>query len=328
MKIAVIGAGGWGTALSLLADTKNDVVLWSNFEEEAKKIRESGENTDYLPGVKIPSSIEVTSDTSCVKGCEIVLFVPPSKFFRGVAEKFKPLIARHHILVSATKGFEFETGFRMSEVLSDVMGIGRDVVLSGPTHAEEVARGVPTAMVAASNDEEAASVVQDAFSTENMRVYRHHDVIGTEVSGAAKNVIAIAAGMLRGLGFGDNTMAALITRGLAEIRRLGIQMGAELQTFSGLAGMGDLFVTCSSPHSRNGRVGEALAKGQSIDEILSGMKMVAEGVETAKAMVKFEDELKVSLPISRAVYEVIFEKKSPKAALIELMNRPLRHEFD
>lgn len=205
-------------------------------------------------------------------------------------------------------------------------GNPRIVSLSGPTHAEEVARNVPTSIVSASADEDSAIAVQEAFSTDSLRVYTNDDCVGVELSAAVKNVIAIAAGMLRGLGFGDNTMAALITRGLAEMKRLGIQLGARAETYSGLAGVGDLIVTCISKHSRNGRVGEALAQGKKIDEILAGTKMVAEGVETVKSLLKYEQDLGIQMPITHAVYDVIYNGLAPMDALKSLMARPLKNE--
>jgi glycerol-3-phosphate dehydrogenase (NAD(P)+) len=328
MKIAVIGAGGWGTALAIQAQKKNEVTLWVHTDVEARPLLEKRENPDYLPGVKIPESVRVTTDIHTAAEADILLFVTPSKFFRSVAARFKPAVTGRHILVSATKGFEFPTEKRMSVILAEEFHQYDDiVVISGPSHAEEVAKGVPTTIVAASDNEKAAEVVQEALSADSFRMYRHDDVIGVEVSAAVKNVIAIAAGCLRGLGFGDNTMAALITRGLAEIRRLGLKMGAKEATFAGLAGVGDLIVTCISKFSRNGRTGEELAKGRSIEDILASTKMVAEGVETVKSVAKLEEELGIDMPISRAVYDVIYNRVKPMDSIKSLLNRPLKNEW-
>lgn len=328
MKISIIGAGGWGTALAIQAQKKNDVTLWVYSQEEAKPILETRENSDYLPGVKIPEEVRITTDVRIAAESQVLIFVAPSKYFRSVASRFKPAVNGKHILVSATKGFEYPTEKRMSEILAEEFHQYDDiVVISGPSHAEEVARGVPTTIVAASDNEKAAEVVQEALSADAFRMYRHDDVIGVEVSAAVKNVIAIAAGALRGLGFGDNTMAALITRGLAEIRRLGLRMGAKESTFAGLAGVGDLIVTCISRFSRNGRTGEELAKGKSIEEITASTKMVAEGVETVKSIMKLEEELKIDMPISRAVYDVIYNRVKPMDSIKALLTRPLKNEW-
>jgi glycerol-3-phosphate dehydrogenase (NAD(P)+) len=327
MTISIIGAGGWGTALAIQAAKKNKTLLWVYSQEEAKPLLSKRENSDYLPGVKIPEDIEITCDVAKAAESEMLVFVAPSKYFRSVASRFKGLIHKKHLLVSATKGFEFPSEKRMSVVLNEELPNHKDiVVISGPSHAEEVARNAPTSIVAASRNEKSAALVQEAFSNEYFRLYRHKDVIGVEVAAAAKNVIAIAAGMLRGFGIGDNTMAALITRGLAEIKRLGLKLGASQSTFAGLAGVGDLIVTCISKHSRNGRVGEALAKGQNIEEILSSTKMVAEGVETVKSIVRLETEKKIVMPISHFVYDVLYHQMDPAEGLKGLMSRPLKNE--
>lgn len=326
MKISVAGAGGWGTALAIQASKRHDVTLWAYLRDEAELFERERENVYYLPGVKIPSNINIVCDPEAVRGSELILFAAPSKFFRGVVRQFRTIIAPGTIAVSVTKGFEFESERRMSEILDTELDTPRVVVLSGPSHAEEVARDTPTSIVAASKDDRAAVIVQEALSNENLRIYTNDDVIGVETAAAVKNVIAVAAGMLRGYGFGDNTMAALVTRGLAEIRRLGMKLGGRLDTFAGLAGMGDLVVTCFSKHSRNGRFGEELAKGRKPEEILAGMKMVAEGVETVRTVVRLEEELEVPMPISRAVYDVIYGGAEPMATLKALMTRPLKSE--
>ncbi len=327
MKLTVIGSGGWGTALAMQAARKYPVVLWGYSREEMELFEEKRENVYYLPGVTIPDNITLTHDPEIAARSDVLLFVPPSKFFRNMAQLFKPYVKPNQLLASATKGFEYPSEKRMSEILEEEFPANAPVtVLSGPTHAEEVSRGVPTSMVAACRDEERAKVYQKVLSNESFRIYTNTDVIGVEVSAAVKNGIAIAAGALRGMGFGDNTMAALITRGLAEIRRLGLKLGAEEATFAGLAGVGDLIVTCVSRHSRNGRVGEGLAQGKSLDEILSETKMVAEGVEAVKSLVKFEKELGIEMPISHAVYDALYHSQDPRQIIRDLMVRPLKSE--
>ncbi|MCX7881668.1 MAG: NAD(P)-dependent glycerol-3-phosphate dehydrogenase [Brevinematales bacterium] len=327
MRVAILGGGGWGTALALQIRRNHEVHIWSYDAKEAELFNTQRENVYYLPGVKLPEDIVFTTDEAIVEGAEIVVFVTPSKFFRSVVKRFAPRITPSQVVVSATKGLEFPSEKRMTEILEEELpGCKKIVALSGPTHAEEVSRDIPTAIVAASCEAEAATTVQQAFSTEFFRVYRNSDVVGVELCAAIKNVIAIAAGMVRGLGFGDNTMAALITRGLAEMRRLGLKMGAQEVTFSGLAGVGDLIVTCTSRHSRNGRVGEALATGKTIEEILSGMKMVAEGVETVKPVLKMASEVGVDMPICQAVYTVLYDHSHPLEVMKQLMVRPLKDE--
>lgn len=329
MKISIIGAGGWGTALAMQASKNNHVTLWVYSDEEARPIIEKRENPDYLPGIKIPESISVTTDPKIAAESDILVFVPPSKFFRSVVSRFKPFVGQSKVLVSATKGFEYPSEKRMSVILKEELPFHKDiVVISGPSHAEEVAHDVPTTVVAASKNVKAAEAVQSAFSNDNFRLYRHNDVLGVEVAASVKNVIAIAAGMLRGFGLGDNTVAALVTRGLAEIKRLGTSLGAKEATFAGLAGVGDLMVTCFSKHSRNGRVGEALAKGSKIEDILKGTKMVAEGVETVRSIVRFEQERHIDMPISHMVNDVIYNGLDPADGLRSLMSRPLKHEFN
>lgn len=332
MKISIIGAGGWGTALAVTSSANNDVTLWAYSEEETIPLSGRRENPDYLPGVKIPAGIRITADVNIALDAQIMIFTVPSKFMRATAGRFiDPQSGRWldkgTIIVSAAKGFEFPSEKRMSEVLGEVLRPEGDiVVISGPSHAEEVARGVPTSIVAASGSEDNARTVQAALSTDVFRLYRNTDVLGVETAGAVKNVIALAAGILRGLGLGDNTMAALLTRGLAEMKRLGMKLGAREDTFTGLAGMGDLIVTCVSAFSRNGRVGEELAKGRPIEEIVSSMKMVAEGVETVKTVIQMEHELGIEMPISHAVYDILEKRQTPAGALKNLMSRPLKEE--
>lgn len=318
MKVFLIGNGGWGTALSMiLAGNGNEVTIWGPFEEELEEIRQTGENRAYLPGVKIPETIQWTSDPTDVRGAQLVVVVTPSRFFRSSLESFKPHLPEDVLIVSATKGLDEKTHQRMSEVAHDVLG--RNIaILSGPSHAEEVARAVPTAVVIAG---EKAEQMQQAFMGKSFRVYTSDDALGVELGGTLKNVIAVAAGILDGMGLGDNTKAALITRGLAEITRLGVCLGAKAETFAGLSGIGDLIVTCDSKHSRNRSVGERLGRGESLEQIMGGMKQVAEGIWNAKAARDLAVEHGIEMPITEEVCKIVEEGKNPHQALRDLMAR-------
>jgi len=337
MNCFVIGNGGWGTALGMtLAGNGHNVTLWGPFEEEIQAIRSAGENTVYLPGVQIPSSIQWTSDPAGAQDADLIVVVVPSRFVRATLETFKPHLRENVLIVSATKGLDEQTHQRMSEVATDVLG--RDIaILSGPSHAEEVARGVPTAVTVAGKDfhppsPEGSGVtgsleqIQAAFSGKTFRVYTSDDVIGVELGGTLKNIIAVAAGILDGIGLGDNSKAALMTRGLAEISRLGGALGAKPETFSGLSGVGDLIVTCASRHSRNRAVGERLGKGESLQEIMDGMKQVAEGIWNAKAARDLAKEHGIDMPITEEVCQIVENGKDPRQALQDLMSRDPRAE--
>ena len=330
-KIAVIGAGGWGTALAVMWQrAEKDVTLWTAFEEESAEIKQFRENKRYLPGVLIPENLTVTSDAeSALDGSEIVVFVVPSKYLGKVAKQLKEFIPTKARIISATKGLAEETipPLRMTQVLQNNLCVvpERIVALSGPSHAEEVGRGIPTTIVMAGKNVEE---LREFLSTEIFRIYTSDDVIGVELGGTLKNPIAIAAGIGKGLGAGDNALGALVTRGIAEVTRLGVAAGAREKTFAGLSGIGDLVTTCISEHSRNRRVGIELAKGRKISDILSSLGMVAEGVETARSASKWAESLGVETPIISAVKSVIFDNKSPKEELQKLMTRTLKHEFE
>ncbi len=330
MRVAVLGAGSWGTSLAIvLSENGHDVALWEFDAEHATAIARKRENTKFLPGVTLPASIEVTNDLGgALRDARMVVFVVPSHATRETARRAAPFLPGGAFLVCATKGLEEGTLARMSEVLRDELRLepGRIVSLVGPSHAEEVSRRVPTSIVAAGTDPGACAEVQEAFVRPYFRVYTNDDVVGAEIATSLKNSIAIAAGILDGLGLGDNTKAALVTRGLAEITRLGVAMGASAETFSGLAGVGDLVVTCLSRHSRNRRVGEAIGRGETLEQVLSGMVMVAEGVRTTRAAVELGKRYNVELPIIEMVHRVLFEGHDPKAAATELMKRPPRAE--
>jgi glycerol-3-phosphate dehydrogenase (NAD(P)+) len=322
MKAAVIGDGGWGTALAMvLARNGHDVTVWGPFEEPLEQLRADGENRTYLPGVPVPPEIRWTANPAeAAEGAGLVVLVVPSRFYKPVVERFQPLIPDNALIVSATKGLNEETHERMSTVAHRILD--RSVaVLSGPSHAEEVARGIPCAVAIAADDHSVAEQIQLCFMNDTFRVYTLDDVMGVELGGALKNVIAVAAGIGDGMGFGDNSKAALVTRGLAEITRLGTALGARPETFSGLSGIGDLMVTCMSRHSRNRGVGERLGKGEKLSDILAGMKMVAEGIWNCRAVKELAEQLGVAVPISDEVYAVVHEGKDPRQAVLDLMSR-------
>ncbi|MCG3148501.1 MAG: Glycerol-3-phosphate dehydrogenase [NAD(P)+] [Verrucomicrobiae bacterium] len=326
MNVTVIGTGGWGTALAvLLHGNRHRVTLWGRLQEEVEPILVFRENKAFLPGVKIPEAITATLDThAALRHAELVVLAVPSHGMRPICRQVREFLPAHAALVHVAKGIENETGARMSEIVA--AELQRDVVvLSGPSHAEEVGRGVPTAVVVAGKN---AAAAQQAFMNERFRVYTHDDVVGVELGGALKNVIAIAAGCCDGIGFGDNTKAALCTRGVAEMGRLGAVVGARPATFNGLSGVGDLIVTAFSRHSRNRGFGERLGKGETLEQILASTKTVAEGVKTAKSVVQLAQRLKVELPISQQVYAILYEGKAPKLAVRDLMSREAKPEFD
>ena len=323
MKIAVIGSGSFGTAMSsLLAKKGYEVMLWSYLLEEAESIEKNRENVEFLKGVKLPENIHCTNDLkSCVDGADLVVTVVPSFATRQTAKNLSEYIKEGQALVNISKGLENDTLLRLSEVYKQEIPQARIAVMSGPSHAEEVGRGLPTTNVVASSDKELAEFVQDTFMNEVFRVYLSDDVIGVEIGGALKNVIALCAGMCDGLGYGDNTKAALMTRGIAEIKRLGIKMGAKAETFAGLSGIGDLIVTCTSMHSRNRRAGIMLGQGKSLKETLDEVHMVVEGVHTAKAAYNLGKKYNVEMPIVNEAYNILFNDKSAKAAVLDLMTR-------
>ncbi len=330
-RIAVIGAGSWGTALTIsLASEGHHVVLWARRPEAAEAITTTRHNPTYLPDAILPDSVKVTSDLeAAVQDADLWVFAMPSHALRKAAVRVREYVHPDLIVVSVTKGIEIETLLTSSEVLADVLTNlprSRIGVLYGPSHAEEVAAGVPTAVVAAATSHDIAERIQDVFMTNRLRVYVNRDVKGVEIAGSVKNVMAIAAGMAEGVGYGDNAKAALITRGIAEIRRLGIAVGADPTTFSGLAGIGDLVVTCMSKHSRNRYLGEAIGRGETLDEVQAEMKMVAEGVRTTKAVHELARIHSVEMPITEAVYQILFEGKKPSEAVEQLMNRSAKRE--
>jgi glycerol-3-phosphate dehydrogenase (NAD(P)+) len=328
-RASVIGAGSWGTALAkVMAEKGHEVRLWSYEASVAEQIRRERVNHDYLPGIKLPPTIQVCErHDQALAGAELVLAVVPSEWFRDVLAAAAPHVPKQAVLLTATKGIEIETLKRPSEILAGLLPGHEPVVLCGPSIAREVAEGDPTAITAASRDAELARYAQSFLNTDRFRVYTNDDVLGVELAAALKNVTALAAGIAFGLRYRGNSQAALITRGLAEITRLGLAMGAKATTFAGLAGLGDLVLTCNSELSRNRTVGVRLGRGESLEEILASMKMVAEGVRTTKAACRLARCYGVEMPIAEEVHHILFEGKSPRRATADLMLRQPKPEL-
>ncbi|MDD4938810.1 MAG: NAD(P)-dependent glycerol-3-phosphate dehydrogenase [Candidatus Omnitrophica bacterium] len=329
MNISVLGDGGWGTTLAILLSRKGfKVSLWGAFPDYVSFLKKKRINSRFLPGIKIPKEIEVTSDLAWAVSCrELIIFAIPSQYLRQVLRQFKKFERGQEApYLSVVKGIETGSLKRISEVIHEEMGNVSLAVLSGPTIAHEVALQVPTTAVVASNDKQLRGLLQNVFMTERFRVYTNEDVIGVELGGSLKNVIAIACGISDGLGFGTNTKAAILSRGLAEISRLGQAMGAKVRTFSGISGLGDLVTTCVSPYSRNRFVGQEIGKGKTLKDIRAHMRMVAEGVPTAKSAYGLSLKYKVDMPITKEVYSVLYKNKSPERAVRELMTRKKKEE--
>lgn len=323
MKIAVIGSGSWGCAISiLLANKGNDVYLWSWQQEETDRLNQDRENKDVLPGKPFPDNITCSHDMGlCVKDAGLIVTVAPSPATRTTAKLLSGFVKNGQVIVNLSKGLEESTLMRLSEVYSEEIPQARIAVMSGPSHAEEVSIGLPTTNVVAAESIDIAEYIQEIFMDKTFRVYTGTDMIGAELGGALKNVIALCSGISDGMGYGDNTRAALITRGLAEIKRLGVKMGANAETFAGLSGIGDLIVTCTSMHSRNHRAGILLGKGYSLSEALEKIHMTVEGVNTAKAAYALSEKYQVPMPIVEQAYKVVFEGKNPQDAVNDLMTR-------
>ncbi len=333
LKIGVVGAGSWGTALANLLATKGFVVDWWVFEEDiCRQLKEDRENHVFLPSVRLSENLKPTNRLDgVVADKDLILIVVPSHVMRTVTSQMAAYVGSHTLLVSASKGIENETLLTMSGVLAQTLpniGADRFAVLSGPSFAREVAMGLPTVVTVASINKVCARTVQHAFATPMFRVYTNEDVIGVELGGSVKNVIAIAAGMIDGLKLGLNTRAALITRGMTEIRRLGLAMGAKPRTFTGLAGFGDLVLTCTGDLSRNHTVGKKIGQGMKLADLLSDMRMVAEGVKTARSVHNLSNKLGVDMPISHAIYQILHEDLEPRDAVHRLMTRDLKDELD
>ncbi|MEP6819093.1 MAG: NAD(P)H-dependent glycerol-3-phosphate dehydrogenase [bacterium] len=330
-RVAIIGAGSWGTALGIVAARAgHEVHLWSHNAAVVESINREHSNSRYLTEARIPDTVCATGNiVEAVGRAELVILAAPSHAMRELLVSMAPALRAEMIVVSATKGIEIDTGKRMSQVVAEVVSREtrpRFVCLSGPSFAKEVAENHPTAIVAASDDREASRMVQAELSCDNLRVYTNDDVVGTELGGSVKNVMAIAAGMVAGLGYGSNSIAALITRGLAEMTRLALREGAKLETMMGLAGLGDLVLTCTGGLSRNRFVGQELGKGRSLNDIAAGMNEIAEGVKTTLAVKRLAERIGVDMPITNEVHAVLYEGKLASDAATELMTRPLREE--
>ncbi len=332
MTITVLGAGSWGTTLAiLLCSGGHTVTLWTYKQEHAKNLQETRLNSEFLPDVPLPDDLQISGDLlSSITRAEMIVAATPTQYVRSVFEQIGDLDLSQKIIVNVAKGIENKTLMTISEIIEDCCpSVKRKLqsILSGPSHAEEVSRNIPTAVVAASPSIETAKRVQHAFLAPHFRVYASSDLRGVELGGALKNVIAVAAGISDGIGFGDNTKAALLTRGIVEITRLGVAMGADQNSFSGLSGIGDLFVTCMSKHSRNRYVGEQIGKGRKLDDIINEMVMVAEGVPTTKSVYELSAQYGIDMPISTEVYRMLFEGKDAHEATEELMTRDVKIEL-
>ncbi len=329
-KVSIIGAGSWGTAVAvLLAGKGMEVRLWARDDKLAEKIRISRENSDYLPGTILDDNIIASSDLEyCCRGSKLTIIAAPSHAMRDICGLMKKYVLKEQIVVSLTKGIENDTLQRMSEIIKEHMPGNEAAVVSGPSHAEEVARGIPTAIVASSQKKAVAEYVQDMFMSPLFRVYTNPDIIGVELGGALKNIIALGAGIIDGLGLGDNTKAAIMTRGIVEMARLGESLGASRSTFAGLSGIGDLIVTCTSMHSRNRRAGIAIGQGKAVEEVLGSTKMVVEGIRTAKSAWQLAKRQKVEMPITQEIYNLLFNKANIKNSVMNLTMRSKTHEME
>ena len=326
-KVSVIGSGGWGTAIALmLCKNGHDVKLWSFFKEESEELKKNRENKRFLPGIKIDEKIYLTSEITECTDADVIVMASPSHAVRNTAKILSEAVSDGQIILNIAKGIEEDTYKTMSEVIKEEIPDCHIAVMSGPSHAEEVSRGIPTTNTVASADMEIADYIQDIFMNPTFRIYTNPDVKGVELGGSLKNVIALCCGILDGMGLGDNTKAALMTRGLVEMKRLGVSLGANAETFNGLSGVGDLIVTCTSMHSRNRRAGILLGKGKTLAETLAEVHMVVEGVNTAKAAYDLSKKYGISMPITEQANAVLYENKSPKDAVYELMTRDKKTE--
>jgi len=329
MKISIIGSGSWGTAIAImLSENGHDVRLWSYSLPECEDLKTHNENRAFLPGFKIPSSVEHTTDISTCANADVVVCALPSFAIRATMRRLSSYIKQGQVVLNLSKGLENETLLTLSEVLREELPTAEIAVMSGPSHAEEVAQKSPTTNVVAAQKQKTANFIQDIFMNPYFRVYTHDDILGVELGGSLKNVIALCAGISDGLSFGDNTKAALMTRGIFEITRLGVAMGANVETFSGLSGIGDLIVTCTSMHSRNRRAGILIGQGKTIDEVRAEIKMVIEGINTCQAAKFLADKYQVEMPIINQAYAVLFDNKPAKEATLSLMSRDKRHESE
>ncbi len=328
-NICVLGSGSWGTAIALLLNNNgHKVVLWSFTEDECHELSSTRENKICLPGIVIPEEITLTADINACKNQDIIVIATPSHGVRGVAKRIKDVVPDGQVVLNISKGIEEETYLTISQVLKQELPNCKIAVMSGPSHAEEVSRGIPTTNVVAADSSETTTLIQDTFMNDVFRIYTNDDILGVELGGSLKNVIALCCGILDGLGCGDNTKAALMTRGLVEMTRLGIAMGAKSETFSGLSGIGDLIVTCTSMHSRNRRAGILIGQGKSVEEAQKEVNMVVEGVRSCKAAKELADKQGIEMPIVSEAYDVLFHGKKPADAIKNLMIRTKKHETE
>ncbi len=329
-KIAILGAGSWGTALSIVLAQKGHFInLWSRRIEHVQELQTYRENKKYLPDIILPQNINFYHDTiKCINNCEIIVIAIASQGIREIIEKLVDHTKKEVVIVNVSKGLEKDTLLRISEVINEYLPNNQYVMLSGPSHAEEVSKGIPTTLVAASKQREIAELIQDIFINPNLRVYTNPDVIGVEIGGALKNIIALGAGICDGLGFGDNSRAALMTRGIREIARLGEAMGANTMTFAGLAGIGDLIVTCTSMHSRNRRCGILIGKGNTREEAVKSIGMVVEGIDTTKAAYELSKKHSIEMPIITEMYKILYEDFNARESVYNLMQRSKTHEIE
>lgn len=327
-KVGVLGAGSWGTALALLLHKNgHEVTVWSISAEEVEMLNREHEHKDKLPGVKLPEDMRITTDLEgAIRGAELLVLAVPSPFTRSTAKMMAPFVEKDQLIVNVAKGIEESTLMTLTDIIEEEIPVCRAAVLSGPSHAEEVGRGLPTTVVAGARDRRTAEFIQNVFMNQVFRVYTSPDMLGIELGGALKNVIALAAGIADGLGYGDNTKAALITRGIAEMSRIGVAMGGRQETFNGLSGIGDLIVTCASVHSRNRKAGYLMGQGKTMKEAMDEVKMVVEGVYSAKAAVGLARKYGVEIPIIEQVNKVLFEDKPAAEAVYELMLRDKKIE--
>lgn len=328
-KISIVGSGGWGTANAvLLANNGHEVLLWSYFEDESRELENKRENTQFLKGIKIPESVKFTSDISKCSDADLIVMASPSHAMRAVAKSLSSYVKNGQLILNISKGFDDKSGMRLSEVIYSEIPNSIVASMSGPSHAEEVGIGMPTTNVVAHSDVKIAQYIQDIYMSPTFRVYTTDDIIGLEIGGSLKNIIALAAGICDGLGYGDNTKAALMTRGLVEITRLGIKMGAQEETFSGLTGIGDLIVTCTSMHSRNRRAGILIGKGMSADEAQKEVKMTVEGIRATYSAYELSKKYDVEMPIVETIYKVLTGTLPVNKAAANLMGREKKHETE
>lgn len=329
MKIAIIGSGSWGTSLgNLLSEKEHDVYVWGRNKAYMNEINETNENKKYLPGIKLDENLKFSSDIKYViKDSEVIVLAIASQGIKSVLEKYSDVI-NQQLIVNVAKGIDVSSLSTMSQLINKYLPNNSYVALSGPSHAEEVSKNIPTAIVSASKNRKDAEFIQDLFTTETLRVYTNPDVIGVEIGGALKNIVAIGAGISDGLGYGDNAKAALMTRGIGEIARLGIKLGGKEETFKGLTGIGDLIVTCTSMHSRNRRCGILLGEGKSLEEAVESIGMVVEGAATIKAAYELSQIHDIYMPITKELYSVLYEAKDPLESVSKLMLKRQKHEFE